>query len=91
MLADLRAVRKVKGVAKVPDDAREKGADGEMRHGDIAIALALLLFAIAELEPEELVYHGYESVRPSSVTLQDDDDDDHRHFTGGFGARRGIW
>lgn len=51
VLADLRAVKKVKGVAKVPDDAREKGADGEMRHGDIAIALVMLLFAIAEMEP----------------------------------------
>lgn len=51
VLADLRAVKQVHGVAHVPKDAREKGADGEMRHGDIAVALVLLLFAIATMEP----------------------------------------
>lgn len=56
VLADLRAIKKVNGVAHVPKDAREKGADGEMRHGDIAVALALLLFAIAEMEPVPLEF-----------------------------------
>ncbi|WP_084154868.1 hypothetical protein [Polycyclovorans algicola] len=58
VLADLRAIKKTNGVARVPDDAREKGADGEMRHGDIAVALALLLFAIAEMEPVPLEFES---------------------------------
>lgn len=45
ILADLRSVRMEKGVAKVPDNARVRGADGRDRHGDTAIALALAIFA----------------------------------------------
>lgn len=56
VLADLRAIKKVNGVAQVPKDAREKGADGEMRHGDIAVALALMLYAIAVMEPVPLEF-----------------------------------
>lgn len=47
ILADLRSVRMEKGVAKVPDNARVRGADGRDRHGDTAIALALAVFATA--------------------------------------------
>jgi phage FluMu gp28-like protein len=57
-LADLRAVKMAHGVAQVPKDAREKGADGEMRHGDIAVALALLLYAIAEMEPVPIEFES---------------------------------
>jgi len=50
VLADLRAVRMDKGIAKVPDDARVRGADGRERHGDTAIALAIGVFA-SRMEP----------------------------------------
>jgi phage FluMu gp28-like protein len=43
--ADLRAIRMEKGIAKVPDAARAKGTDGQQRHGDAAIALALAHYA----------------------------------------------
>ncbi|MGQ0622580.1 MAG: hypothetical protein ACT4QA_22175 [Panacagrimonas sp.] len=58
VLADLRAIKKVNGVAHVPKDAHEKGADGEQRHGDIGIALCLLLYAIAEMEPVPLEFES---------------------------------
>ncbi len=45
ILADLPAVRMEKGVAKVPDNAHTRGADGRDRHGDTAVALALAVFA----------------------------------------------
>lgn len=45
ILADYRAIQMVKGVAKVPDNARSEGADGHDRHGDAAIAGALAWFA----------------------------------------------
>ncbi len=45
ILADYRAIQMVKGVAKVPNDARSVGADGHERHGDAAIAGALAWFA----------------------------------------------
>ena len=43
---DYRAVKMNKGVAKIPDaGGRTKGKDGNMRHGDAAIALALAVSA----------------------------------------------
>lgn len=41
---DLRAVKVVRGVARVPDE-RGTGRDGGKRHGDAAIALALMYYA----------------------------------------------
>lgn len=51
LLADLRAVRMEKGVAKVPDNARVRGSDGRDRHGDFAVALAMAHFAARTMEP----------------------------------------
>ena len=51
VLADLRAVRMEKGVAKVPDNARVRGSDGRDRHGDTAIALVLATYAVFQMEP----------------------------------------
>lgn len=45
VLADHRAIVMERGVAKVPDGARARGADGGRRHGDSAIAGALAWFA----------------------------------------------
>lgn len=43
VLSDLRAVKLINGVARVP--TTKNVVNGEARHGDIAIALALALFA----------------------------------------------
>lgn len=43
-LDDLRAIEVIKGIPKIPD-TKNKGSDGEKRHGDTAIALCLLLYA----------------------------------------------
>lgn len=43
VLADLRAFKVVKGVARVPD--RSVGKDGGQRHGDAGIAIALMHYA----------------------------------------------
>jgi phage FluMu gp28-like protein len=43
-LADLRAIKMIKGVARVPD-VRSTGKDGGKRHGDAAIAIALMHYA----------------------------------------------
>jgi phage FluMu gp28-like protein len=47
---DLRAVRKAKGIPKIPD-VRTKGADGKKRHGDAAVALVLAHFAARKFAP----------------------------------------
>ncbi|MHC1753798.1 hypothetical protein [Humidesulfovibrio sp.] len=48
---DLRAVRKVKGIPKIPE-ARTKGGDGKKRHGDAASACVLAHFAARKFAPE---------------------------------------
>ncbi len=52
ILDDFRAVKVVKGVPKVPRDARTTDRrDAGKRHGDSAIAFALALFAARKFEP----------------------------------------
>jgi phage FluMu gp28-like protein len=46
ILDDLRSLQKVNGIIQIPKEARNKSADGEKRHGDAAIALALGIFAV---------------------------------------------
>lgn len=44
ILSDLRAIKMIRGVARVPD-AKSTGADGGQRHGDAGIAIALMHYA----------------------------------------------
>ena len=61
ILADLRAVQMIKGVARVPD-TRTTGQDKGRRHGDAAVALALAYAAsrldVAPIEAEFLPRSG---------------------------------
>lgn len=66
LLADLRAVRMEKGVAKVPDNARVRGADGRDRHGDFAVALVMAHFAARTMEPVPIEYQALEQRRFSA-------------------------
>jgi hypothetical protein len=69
VIADLRAFRMVKGVARIPETrTSEKG--GAKRHGDAGIAAVLARFA-SRMEIEQ---YGYEAVRPSNNDSFDDDD-----------------
>ena len=61
-LDDHRAIKMVKGVAKVPETGRTRGRDGNMRHGDSGIAHALADYARRELQNSGEV--EYESVSP---------------------------
>jgi phage FluMu gp28-like protein len=45
VLGDHRVVRVENGIPKIPASARFKGSDGEMRHGDTAIAFCLAAYA----------------------------------------------
>lgn len=54
VLDDFRAVKKIKGVPKVPRDARTKDRkDKGKRHGDSAIAFVLALSAARKFEPAD--------------------------------------
>ena len=74
---DLRQIKSVRGIPKVPDDAKTTGVDGGQRHGDVAIA-AILANAAAEAEPIEYAY------RPAPPPAR-------RGIDGGAGGERDFW
>ncbi|WCA60272.1 hypothetical protein G6M16_007080 [Agrobacterium tumefaciens] len=65
VLADYRAVKMEKGVAKVPDNARTMGTDGFERHGEAAIAGALVIYT-SEQDGGEIGVGTTGEERPSS-------------------------
>jgi phage FluMu gp28-like protein len=60
LLDDLRAIRMIRGVARVPD-RKSTGSDGGQRHGDAGIAVALMHYA-SRRDVETIDYHR---VRPT--------------------------
>lgn len=50
ILDDLRAVKTMRGVPRVPRDDRTKSKDGGKRHGDAAVAMALAVWATNKFE-----------------------------------------
>ncbi|MCM0081790.1 hypothetical protein L4X63_09330 [Geomonas sp. Red32] len=82
---DYRAVKMIKGVAKVPDTDRTKGSDGGKRHGDAAIGLAMAVSATRM----DVYTYDYEAVR----TKDKNGDDLPRDIrcTAGFGRISGAW
>lgn len=79
---DLRQIKMVRGIAKVPDDAHTQGTDGGQRHGDAAVA-AILVTAAAEADVME---YGYTPVSALK-------DDRAARGTGDFGSGRNreLW
>ncbi len=59
VIDDLRMVKLVRGVARIPE--RRRNAEGEQRHGDAAIA-SVLAYAASRAEPEDYGYQGGLSV-----------------------------
>lgn len=72
VLQDHQALQYVDGIIKVPDNFRFKGSDGFNRHGDTAIAGALMHFA----SRQPMSSYGYHSARGGSTDVDDDDWDD---------------
>ncbi|UQA21827.1 hypothetical protein [Stenotrophomonas sp. NY11291] len=77
-MADLRVVRVIKGVARVPE--RTTGRDGGQRHGDSAIAVALMYYASrhpgAEMDwtPVPRSVRGFDSVASHGHERPEDHD-----------------
>lgn len=85
-LADLRAIKMVKGVARVPDK-RATGADGGQRHGDAGIAIALMHYA-SRNPGTEIDYQS--TGRRVAANLGDfGDGSQRRHTDTGFGSVAG--
>ena len=64
-IRDHQALQYVNGIIKVPDDHRNKGQDGQDRHGDNAIAGMLGWFA----SRQEHFEYGYDAARPGTTRL----------------------
>jgi phage FluMu gp28-like protein len=65
---DLRAIKLIKGVGRIPEGYKGKGADGKPRHADAAIALALAYYASqqAPLAFDEIQTTGHEVLGASA-------------------------
>jgi phage FluMu gp28-like protein len=66
-LADLRAIKMVKGVPRLPDK-REASSDGGKRHGDAGIAVALMHYASRNLSFD----FDFESTGPTATSRIND-------------------
>jgi len=81
-LSDLRAVKLVRGIARVP--TLREGETGKKRHGDHAIAVALAHFA----SRTRFVEYGYQPVVPeTSNAFGDQSSDDGAWWTPPLGAQ----
>ncbi len=66
VLGDLRAVRQDKGVAKVPELGAGATAGKKLRHGDAAIALAMLVHAARAMEVVPIEFQALGQMRESA-------------------------
>lgn len=81
-LDDYRAIKMIKGVAKLPD-TKTKGSDGRQRHGDAAIGVAMAVSA-TRMDAVEYAYHP--------VTKRDFEQGGREiRTTAGFGTIEGTW
>jgi phage FluMu gp28-like protein len=81
-LGDLRAVKLVRGIARVP--TQREGETGKKRHGDHAIAVALAHFA----SRMRFVEYGYQPVvRETTSAFGDQGSDDGAWWTSPLGAQ----
>lgn len=82
--ADLRMVKLINGVARVPDQ-RTTGKDGGQRHGDAAISIALMHYASRNPGvPIEFQSGG------RRVSMDDGPRDEGRYTSTGFGTVAGL-
>jgi phage FluMu gp28-like protein len=82
---DLRQIRTIGGVGKVPSSVRKEGTEGGKRHADCAIALMNLNAAL----DAELVEYGYDtpqSIQAGGGFSRPNHDDDHSNSKFGKGA-----
>lgn len=84
ILADHQAIEMSDGIAKVPNDHREEGTDGYMRHGDTAIAGALAYYA-SKQEPAPIDFQTTGEQRASASAFGESTASETRPDVG-FGA-----
>lgn len=88
-LDDLRKIKTVRGIPKVPRDERSASQGGGKRHGDAAVAIALAI-AAANSEPVEFAYHSVQPRSPLGGGAYDPDDEDDDSDGARGGSMRGL-
>jgi len=85
IIDDFRAIKRVRGVPRIPTDERTLSKMGGKRHGDAAIAKCLAIFAARTFSEYSL--YEYESVgRNRREQIQRP-----IKTTAGFGQGKGLW
>ena len=85
---DLRDLKTIKGITKLAESSHRKGTDGQQRHGDAAIALALA-WAASQTDVEQF---AYTPVNPRANAERGRDPYPRAVRTGvGFKHHRGLW
>lgn len=67
ILDDFRAIKKIKGVPRVPTDQRTESKRGGKRHGDAAIAKCLAVFAMRNLSGGPVEYQSVSKRKFGSI------------------------
>lgn len=80
---DLKAVKMVNGIAKVPTGQHNTGSDGKQRHGDAAIAYAMLKYA----SKRDVEHYDYQPVKPNLEQPNEDRECRSGHGLKGFFGR----
>lgn len=84
---DLRQIRMIGGVGKVPREVRTEGTDGGRRHADTAVGL-MNFYAATKVD---VIDYGYRPAPKSEPLSEFHDDDDRRERSGPRFGRRGAW
>jgi Mu-like prophage FluMu protein gp28 len=80
-LQDLRSIKVIKGVARIPDK-KTTGGDGTKRHGDVGIAIALMHYA----SRQDVEIIAYRRVLPHAKDMKRD-----IKRGAGWRSKKGIW
>ena len=89
ILEDLRAFKLIDGIGQLPKASRRKGSDGQTRHGDAGIALALAYYAT--VMPVALYEYTSAAIGAGGEDPEPGDSERAVRITGGFNTKEGLW
>lgn len=89
ILNDIRSIKLIDGVGRIPAAEDARGRGGEKRHGDAAIA-AFLGYYATTVHPVEYDYQPAGAPDPAALRRGDDDLGRPVRLTAGFGERKGV-
>jgi len=89
VMGDLRLLKNIDGVGRIPPVERTRGRDNKKRHGDAAIA-AFLGYYATTVHPVEYDYLAAGAADPVALRRGEDVIERPVRLTAGFGVRKGV-